>query len=354
MRKQEFRFQTNLRSPARRGSRSRPPLRRPRPLRFERLRVPVWNPYSRGRLSPPKSEDRKGGEGKTDANLTNFLSTDAAPGTPTRRHALGRLPTRPLCRKICHSDCTENCPQRPLRAPRRFRNPKIGQQLGAQPTPRFRVMIDAMDRRRDQCNDRRRVRCRDRPMAALHFLLPTGHSQSGRRSFDSKLNLPSPARRGSRSRTASPPAPLAIRKAPSASVESIQPRPPQPCEVGRPKGRRRKNRRQSHNFFLAPAAPRHPNSPAMPRGGSPPAPSAGKFSQMYCAAIDSRAAGHPVISSRATVGRRVRRAFTLLLQEPPRGVSSSHPVLLVARYRRSRHIVIRAKAAGFAVVRQSV
>src|SRR2546428_659272 len=83
----------------------------------------------------------------------------------------------------------------PLRAPRRFRNPKIGQQLGAQPTPRFRVMIDAMDRRRDQCNDRRRVRCndrrrvrcRDRPMAALHFLLPTGHSRSGRRSFDSKL-----------------------------------------------------------------------------------------------------------------------------------------------------------------------
>src|SRR3989441_3634894 len=35
----------------------------------------------------------------------------------------------------------------------------------------------------------------------------------------------SPARRGSRSRTASPPAPLAIRKAPSASVESIEPRP---------------------------------------------------------------------------------------------------------------------------------
>src|SRR2546426_8005048 len=65
MRKQEFRFQTHLPSPARRGSRSRPPLRRPRPLRFERLRVPVWNPYSRGRLSPAKSEDRKGGEGKT-------------------------------------------------------------------------------------------------------------------------------------------------------------------------------------------------------------------------------------------------------------------------------------------------
>src|SRR3989449_10228 len=55
--------------------------------------------------------------------------------------------------------------------------------------------------------------------------------------FNSK-HLPSPARRGSRSRTASPPAPLAIRKAPS--------------------GRRRKSRRQSHNFFLAPAAPGTP------------------------------------------------------------------------------------------------
>src|SRR5205807_7484083 len=78
MRKQEFRFQTHLPSPARRCSRSRPPLRRPRPLRFARLPVPVWNPYSRGRLGPAKSEDRKGGEGKTDANLTNFFSTCCA------------------------------------------------------------------------------------------------------------------------------------------------------------------------------------------------------------------------------------------------------------------------------------
>src|SRR3989442_1731697 len=114
------------------------PLRRPRPLRFERLRVPVWNPYSRGRLGPAKSEDPKGGEGKVDGNLTNFLSTGAAGGTPTRRHALGRLPTPPPLPENLLSDCTENCPLRPLRAPRRFRNPKIGQQLGAQPTPRFR------------------------------------------------------------------------------------------------------------------------------------------------------------------------------------------------------------------------
>src|SRR2546422_1905702 len=49
-------------------------FRSPRPLRFERLRVPVWNPYSRGRLSPAKSEDRKGGEGKTDATSQFFLA----------------------------------------------------------------------------------------------------------------------------------------------------------------------------------------------------------------------------------------------------------------------------------------
>src|SRR5437879_8375297 len=76
--------------------------------------------------------------------------------------------------------------------------------------------------------------------------------------------------------TPSPPAPLAIGKAPSASVESIEPRPPRPCEVGRTKGRRRKNRRQSHTFFLAPAAPRHPNSPPRPGEAPHPAPSARK------------------------------------------------------------------------------
>src|SRR2546427_11890459 len=69
------------------------PLRRPRPLRFERLPVPVWNPYSRGRLSPAKSEDRKGGEGKTDANLTFFFSTCCAfGGTSLSAKPGGRLP----------------------------------------------------------------------------------------------------------------------------------------------------------------------------------------------------------------------------------------------------------------------
>src|SRR2546425_3596061 len=113
-------------------------------------------------------------------------------------------------------------------------------------------------------------------MAALHFLLPTGHSQSGRRSL---IPNSSPFSRSTRfpfTSTASPPAPLAIRKAPSASVESIEPRPPRPCQVGRPKERRRKNRRQSHNFFSTCCAFWHPNSPPRPGEAPPPAPSARK------------------------------------------------------------------------------
>src|SRR5437870_5134143 len=219
------------------------PLRRPRPLRFERLPVPVWNPYSRGRLSPAKSEDRKGGEGKTDANLTIFFSTCCAwhpnsppcPGEAPHPAPSARKSVIRLHRKL---------PSAPLRAPRRFRNPKIGQQLGAQPTPRFRVMIDALlDALLDAL-----TRCRDRPMAALHFLPPTGDSRSGRRSFDSK-HLPSPARRGSRSRTASPPAPLCDSKGSECQCGIHTAETASACKVGRPKGRRRKNRRQSHEFF---------------------------------------------------------------------------------------------------------
>src|SRR2546430_3948565 len=144
MRKQEFRIQTNLPPPARRGSRSRPPLRRPRPLRFERLRVPVWNPYSRGRLSPAKSEDRKGGEGKTDATSQFFLAPTQRLGTPTRRHALGRLPTPPPLPENLLLGLHRKLPSVPPASTQEVRNPKIGQQLGAQPTPRFRVMSEAM------------------------------------------------------------------------------------------------------------------------------------------------------------------------------------------------------------------
>src|SRR5437870_5440310 len=72
-----------------------------------------------------------------------FFLAPAAP-TPTRRHALGRLPTPlPLPENLLLG-VHRKLPSAPLRAPRRFRNPKIGQQLGAQPTPRFRGMIEAM------------------------------------------------------------------------------------------------------------------------------------------------------------------------------------------------------------------
>ena len=139
------------------------PLRRPRPLRFERLPVPVWNPCSRGRLSPAKSEDRKGGEGKTDANLTIFLAP-AAPGTPTRRHALGRLPTPPPLPENLLSDCTENCPLRPCEHPG-------GSESENRPATRGTAHSEV------QGDARCTARCNVRPIAALHFLLPTGDSR---------------------------------------------------------------------------------------------------------------------------------------------------------------------------------
>src|SRR2546425_422273 len=93
----------------------------------------------------------------------------------------------------------------------------------------------------------------NRPIAALHFLLPTGESIRTQE-FRFQTNLPSPARRGSRSRLPLRRPRLLRFERLRVSVESIQPRPPRPCEVGRPKGRRRKNRRQSHNFFSTDAA----------------------------------------------------------------------------------------------------
>src|SRR2546425_3814331 len=90
------------------------PLRRPRPLRFERLPVPVWNPYSRDRLGPAKSEDRKGGEGKTDANLTHFFSTCRARQTSSPATRPGASPPQPQYAPIPHLN---RAPLRPLGAP---------------------------------------------------------------------------------------------------------------------------------------------------------------------------------------------------------------------------------------------
>src|SRR2546427_352360 len=93
------------------------PLRLPRPLRFERLRV--------------------GGEGKADANLTNFLSSFFL--------MIRRPPTSPLFpsttlfrSKTATRPAQKTAPFAPRESTQEVRNPKIGQQLGAQPTPRFR------------------------------------------------------------------------------------------------------------------------------------------------------------------------------------------------------------------------
>src|SRR5437899_9177983 len=106
------------------------------------------------------------------------------PNSPPRP---GGLPTPPPLPENLLLGLHRKLPSAPPASTQEVRNPKIAQQLGAQPTPRFRVMIEAM------------IEAMIEPLHALHFLLPTGDSRSGRRSFDSK-HLPSPARRGSRSR----------------------------------------------------------------------------------------------------------------------------------------------------------
>src|SRR5437870_3532807 len=93
------------------------------------------------------------------------------PGTPTRPSRPGGLPTPPPRPENLLSDCTENCPLRPCEHPGGFGIRKSASNSGHS------------------------------PLAALHFLPPTGHenilvtpghqvmtdSRSGRRSFDSKL-----------------------------------------------------------------------------------------------------------------------------------------------------------------------
>ena len=64
-----------------------------------------------------------------------FFSTCCAwhPNSPPRPG--GGSPPRPLRQKICYSDCTENCPLRPLRAPRRFGIRKSASNSGHSPLP---------------------------------------------------------------------------------------------------------------------------------------------------------------------------------------------------------------------------
>ncbi len=96
--------------------------------------------------------------------------------------------------------------------------------------------------------------------AALHFLLPTGHenilvmpdSRSGRSSFESKLisllpldDVPVHVHRFA----ARVPCDSKGSGRPGVSVESIQPRPPRPCEVARPKGGEGKTDANLTHFF---------------------------------------------------------------------------------------------------------
>ena len=114
------------------------PLRRPRPLRFERLPVPVWNPYSRGRLSPAKSEDRKGGEGKTDANLTHFFKHLLRLAPQLAATPWGGLPTPPPPPENLLLRLHRKLPSAPPASTQEVSESENRQQLGAQPTPRFR------------------------------------------------------------------------------------------------------------------------------------------------------------------------------------------------------------------------
>src|SRR2546425_581437 len=55
----------------------------------------------------------------------------------------GGSPPRPLCQKICYQTAQKTALCAPA-STQEVRNPKIGQPLGAQPTPRFRGMLDAL------------------------------------------------------------------------------------------------------------------------------------------------------------------------------------------------------------------
>src|SRR2546422_60000 len=136
----------------------------------------------------------------------NFFSTDATPSTPTRRHFLGSLPTPPPLTEnlllALHRTLPPDPPATTQEGSERDNRP------ATRGTAHSEVQGDA------RCTTRCTARCNVRPMAALHFLPPTGHSPSGS-SFDSKLiSLPRSTRFPFTS-TPSPPASLPIRKAPS-------------------------------------------------------------------------------------------------------------------------------------------
>src|SRR5947209_6720886 len=99
----------------------------------------------------------------------NFFSTDATPGTPTRRHALGRLPTPPPLPENLLLRLHEKPPSAP---------PGSTQEVSeSENRPATRGTAHSEVQGDDRGTTSGIDRGIDRPMAALHFLLPTGHSR---------------------------------------------------------------------------------------------------------------------------------------------------------------------------------
>src|SRR5712691_9654371 len=123
----------HLPSPARRGSRSRPPLRRPRPCdsKGSECQCGIHTAEAASALRSRKTE-RAAKEKPTPISQI-FFSTCRALAPQRAATPWGGSPPRPLCQKICYSDCTENCPLRPLGAPRRFGIRKSASNSGHSP-----------------------------------------------------------------------------------------------------------------------------------------------------------------------------------------------------------------------------
>src|SRR5437879_7095822 len=95
----------------------------------------------------------------------NFFSTDATPGTPTRRHALGRLPTPPPLPENLLLRLHRKLPSAP---------PASTQEVSESEN---RTATRGTAHSEVQGDERGNERGNERPMAALHFLLPTGDSR---------------------------------------------------------------------------------------------------------------------------------------------------------------------------------
>src|SRR2546422_4393668 len=94
----------------------------------------------------------------------NFFSTDATPGTPTRRHALGRLPTPPPLPENLLLGLHRKLPSVPPASTQEVSESE--NRSATRGTAHSEVQGD------ERGNERGTDRDSDRPMAALRFLPP--------------------------------------------------------------------------------------------------------------------------------------------------------------------------------------